>query len=114
MLNKGRIVIAFAVLLLAIYLQPRKLVLLIDYLLYIFSKLDGIEKHNQQKPNYVDGNWQPIHEEKHRVPVKGQGKLPVSFKGGMYARSGANPSCWPPGGSFINHAFNGYAMLHRY
>ena len=75
---------------------------------------DEVEKFNTKEPNYVDGNWAPIHNEIDQILVSGQGKLPDNLISGMYIRNGANPKCWPPADRMKNHAFNGEAMLQRY
>ena len=90
------------------------IIYLIDSVLSLFNWIDGIHSFNTQVPNYVDGNWQPIHNEMDRVMVTGAGRLPKNLIGGMYVRAGANPRCWPPGNRMRNHAFNGESMLHRY
>ena len=85
----------------------------LDFVLNLAKvSIDGVEEFNTRTPNYVDGNWQPIHNELERVPVQGKGELPKNLIGGMYVRSGANPKCWPPGNRLRNHAFNGESMLH--
>ena len=78
----------------------------------VFNWYDGVYEFNTKVPNYVEGNWQPIHNEMHKVSSVGVGELPKNLIGGMYVRSGANPKCWPPGNRMRNHAFNGESMLH--
>ena len=90
------------------------LLYLIDIILSIMNWFDGVEKFNTKEPNYVDGNWAPIHNEIDQILVSGQGKLPDNLISGMYIRNGANPKCWPPADRMKNHAFNGEAMLQRY
>ena len=99
----------------AIWIGPKySAIYIIDFVLSAFNWFDGVHKFNTQEPNYVDGNWQPQHNELHKVTVSGIGQLPKGLHGGMYVRTGANPKCWPPANRFMNHAFNGEAMLHRY
>ena len=106
--------VSLAIIGVAIWLGPtHSIIYLIDGALFICNSLDGVETFNTKQPNYVDGNWQPIHRELDRVTVEGKGNLPNALKGGMYIRNGANPKCWPPGGYVRNHAFNGEAMIHR-
>ena len=109
----GKFALLLTVLALALAVAPKySLIFLIDYVLSISNWIDGVEEFNTRTPNYVDGNWQPIHNELERVPVQGKGELPKNLIGGMYVRSGANPKCWPPGNRLRNHAFNGESMLH--
>ena len=109
----GKLALFVVVLAVALAFAPKSsLILLIDLAFSFFNWVDGVEKFNTKTPNYVDGNWQPIHNELDRVSVKGQGELPKNLIGGMYVRSGANPKCWPPGDRLMNHAFNGESMLH--
>ena len=111
MIGKLAVTVTFVALVFA--LAPKlTLVTLIDVSLSVFNWIDGVENFNTRTPNYVDGNWQPIHNELDRVPVQGKGELPKNLVGGMYVRSGANPKCWPPGDRMMNHAFNGESMLH--
>ena len=99
----------------AIWLGPQfSILFLIDRALSILNWLDGVENFNTRNPNYVEGNWAPIHTELNGVTVKGQGKLPENLLQGMYVRNGANPKCWPPADRVKNHAFGGEAMLQRY
>ena len=109
----GKLAVAVTFVALVFALAPKlTLVTLIDVSLSVFNWIDGVENFNTRTPNYVDGNWQPIHNELDRVPVQGKGELPKNLVGGMYVRSGANPKCWPPGDRMMNHAFNGESMLH--
>ena len=111
----GKLAVYLAIFAIILAVAPKyTFVCLIDSFLWAFNWVDGIHAFNTQDPNYVDGNWQPIHNELDRVPVKGEGKLPKNLVGGMYARAGANPKCWPPGNRVMNHAFNGESMVHRY
>ena len=112
---KTSFTIAFIILLAAIFLSETNLIIFtIDSALFVISRLRRVAEINKQEPNYITGNWQPIHNEMDRVSVHGNGNLPASLKGGMYVRTGANVDCWPPGDSFIHHAFTGYAMHHRF
>ena len=109
----GKFALLLVVVALALAVTPKySLICLIDFVLSTLNWFDGVENFNTRTPNYVDGNWQPIHNELERVPVKGKGELPKNLIGGMYVRSGANPKCWPPGNRLMNHAFNGESMLH--
>ena len=109
----GKLAVAVTFVALVFALAPKlTLVTLIDGSLSVFNWIDGVENFNTRTPNYVEGNWQPIHNELDRVPVQGKGELPKNLVGGMYVRSGANPKCWPPGDRMMNHAFNGESMLH--
>ena len=109
----GKFALLVTVLAVALAFAPNSiLICLIDLLFALFNWIDGVEHFNTKTPNYVDGNWQPIHNELERIPVQGKGKLPKELVGGMYVRSGANPKCWPPSDRLMNHAFNGESMLH--
>ena len=109
----GKLAVTVTSVALVFSLAPKlTLVTLIDVSLSVFNWIDGVENFNTRTPNYVDGNWQPIHNELDRVPVQGKGELPKNLVGGIYVRSGANPKCWPPGDRMMNHAFNGESMLH--
>ena len=88
------------------------LIYLIDTSMSVFNWYDGVYEFNTKVPNYVEGNWQPIHNEMHKISSVGVGELPKNLIGGMYVRSGANPKCWPPGNRMRNHAFQGESMLH--
>ena len=88
------------------------LIYLIDTSMSVFNLYDGVYEFNTKIPNYVEGNWQPIHNEMHKISSVGVGELPKNLIGGMYVRSGANPKCWPPGNRMRNHAFQGESMLH--
>ena len=109
----GKLAFSIAVLAIVLVVAPKQsLVTLIDIAFSLFNWVDGVENFNTRTPNYVDGNWQPIHNELERIPVQGKGELPKVLVGGMYVRSGANPKCWPPSDRLMNHAFNGESMLH--
>ena len=111
MIKKLALYVTILAILLAI--APKySIIYLIDTALAAFNWIDGVHHFNTKDPNYVDGNWQPIHNEMDKVPIRGQGKLPKNLVGGMYVRAGANPKCWPPGNRMMNHAFNGESMLH--
>ena len=111
----GKLALTVTVLVIGLAIAPKCLLIsLIDVSFSFFNWIDGVENFNTRTPNYIDGNWQPIHNELHRVLVKGKGELPKNLIGGMYVRSGANPKCWPPGDRMMNHAFNGESMLHMY
>ena len=115
-LNKSNLFcVSLAVIGVAIWLGPtHTIIYFIDSTLFIFNSLDGVEEFNTKQPNYVDGNWQPIHQELNRVTVEGKGNLPNELKGGMYVRNGAVLKCWPPGRYVRKHQFYGEAMIHRY
>ena len=109
----GKLAIFITILVLILAVAPKfSIIYLIDSAFSVFNWIDGVHQFNTKTPNYVDGNWQPIHNEKDKAPIRGKGKLPKNLIGGMYVRAGANPKCWPPGDRLMNHAFNGESMLH--
>ena len=111
----GKLALYLTIFALILAIAPKySIIYFIDLVLSGFNWIDGVHNFNTQEPNYVDGNWQPIHNELDRIIVRGAGKLPKNLVGGMYVRGGANPKCWPPGNRVMNHAFNGEAMLHRH
>ena len=109
----GKIALCVASLVVFLAVAPNYvLIYLIDTSMSVFNWYDGVYEFNTKVPNYVEGNWQPIHNEMHKISTVGVGDLPKNLIGGMYVRSGANPKCWPPGNRMRNHAFNGESMLH--
>ena len=109
----GKIALCFATLVVFLAVAPNYvLIYLIDTSMSVFNWYDGVYEFNTKVPNYVEGNWQPIHNEMHKISSVGVGELPKNLIGGMYVRSGANPKCWPPGNRMRNHAFQGESMLH--
>ena len=109
----GKIALCVASLVVFLAVAPNYVIIyLIDTSMSVFNWYDGVYEFNTKVPNYVEGNWQPIHNEMHKVSSVGVGELPKNLIGGMYVRSGANPKCWPPGNRMRNHAFNGESMLH--
>lgn len=84
---------------------------LVDWLLSILASFDGVAEFNAREPNYVGGNWAPVHVEHFNARCDMSGTLPSSLAGGVYVRTGPNTRCWPP--SAKQHAFTGEAMLHR-
>ena len=109
----GKIALCVATLVVFLAVAPNYvLIFLIDTSMSVFNWYDGVHEFNTKVPNYVEGNWQPIHNEMHKISTVGVGELPKNLIGGMYVRSGANPKCWPPGNRMRNHAFNGESMLH--
>ena len=109
----GKIALCVATLVVFLVVAPNYvLIYLIDTSMSVFNWYDGVYEFNTKIPNYVEGNWQPIHNEMHKISSVGVGELPKNLIGGMYVRSGANPKCWPPGNRMRNHAFNGESMLH--
>ena len=109
----GKIALCVATLVVFLAVAPNYvLIYLIDTSMSVINWYDGVYEFNTKDPNYVEGNWQPIHNEMHKVSSVGVGELPKNLIGGMYVRSGANPKCWPPGNRLRNHAFNGESMLH--
>ena len=111
MIGKLALFVTFLAIILA-FAPKYAIIYIIDSTLSVFNWIDGDHNFNIKDPNYVDGNWQPIHTEKHKVSIHGVGKLPKNLVGGMYVRAGANPKCWPPEDRLMNHAFNGESMLH--
>ena len=109
----GKIALCVATIVVFFAVAPNYvLIYLIDTSMSVFNWYDGVYEFNTKVPNYVEGNWQPIHNEMHKVSSVGVGELPKNLIGGMYVRSGANPKCWPPGNRMRNHAFQGESMLH--
>ena len=109
----GKLAFGIAILAIVLTFAPTSSkIYLIDTILSLSNWIDGVQDFNTKTPNYVDGNWQPIHNELDKVAIHGTGKLPKNLVGGMYVRAGANPKCWPPGNRLRNHAFNGESMLH--
>ena len=109
----GKIALCVASLVVFLAVAPNYVIIyLIDTSMSVFNWYDGVYEFNTKVPNYVEGNWQPIHNEMHKVSSVGVGELPKNLIGGMYVRSGANPKCWPPGNRMRNHAFQGESMLH--
>ena len=109
----GKIALCVATLVVFLAVAPNYvLIYLIDTSMSVFNWYDGVYEFNTKIPNYVEGNWQPIHNEMHKISSVGVGELPKNLIGGMYVRSGANPKCWPPGNRMRNHAFQGESMLH--
>ena len=109
----GKLALFITILILLLAFAPKySIIYLIDSALSVFNWIDGVHNFNTKDPNYVDGNWQPIHTENEKIPIRGEGKLPINLVGGMYVRAGANPKCWPPEDRLMNHAFNGESMLH--
>ena len=109
----GKIALCVASLVVFLAVAPNYVIIyLIDTSMSVFNWYDGVYEFNTKVPNYVEGNWQPIHNEMHKISSVGVGELPKNLIGGMYVRSGANPKCWPPGNRMRNHAFNGESMLH--
>ena len=109
----GKIALCVAALVVFLAVAPNYvLIYLIDTSMSVFNWCDGVYEFNTKVPNYVEGNWQPIHNEMHKISSVGVGELPKNLIGGMYVRSGANPKCWPPGNRLRNHAFQGESMLH--
>ena len=109
----GKIALCVATLVVFLAVAPNYvLIYLIDTSMSVFNWYDGVYEFNTKVPNYVEGNWQPIHNEMHKISSVGVGELPKNLIGGMYVRSGANPKCWPPGNRMRNHAFQGESMLH--
>ena len=109
----GKIALCVATLAIFLAVAPNYvLIYLIDTSMSVFNWYDGVYEFNTKVPNYVEGNWQPIHNEMHKISSVGVGELPKNLIGGMYVRSGANPKCWPPGNRMRNHAFQGESMLH--
>ena len=114
MWNNSTILFSVLIIVIGIWIGPKSLLLLlIDFGLAILNRLDEVEKFNTKEPNYVDGNWAPIHKELNGVEVTGLGLIPEKLIEGMYVRNGANPKCWPPSDRVKNHAFGGEAMLQR-
>ena len=109
----GKIALCVTTLVVFLAVAPNYvLIYLIDTSMSVFNWYDGVYEFNTKVPNYVEGNWQPIHNEMHKISSVGVGALPKNLIGGMYVRSGANPKCWPPGNRMRNHAFQGESMLH--
>ena len=115
MWNNTTLFFSLSVLVTGVWIGPKSLLVnLIDVGLFTLNHLDEVHKFNLKQPNYVDGNWAPIHQELDQFKMTGQGFIPKNLIGGMYVRNGANLNCWPPEDRVKNHAFNGQAMLQRY
>lgn len=110
-LARSLLVCMVAMALASLFASRNSTLKLVDWLLSVLASFDGVAEFNAREPNYVSGNWAPVHVEHLNAECAMSGKLPSSLAGGVYVRTGPNSQCWPP--SAKHHAFSGEAMLHR-
>ena len=80
MWNNTTLFFSLLIIVTGVWIGPKSfLVNLIDIGLFTLNQLDEVQKFNIKQPNYVDGNWAPIHQELDQVKMTGQGFIPKNL-----------------------------------